>query len=54
MKTRKTKGAQYQAPELSVLEIGMEGILCASEKLWYEKGGSGDFGYTVETDDTWA
>ena len=53
MKTNLT-GAAYQAPNLAVLEIKSEGILCASGDNWYEKGGQGDFGYGTETDDTWA
>lgn len=55
MKTKTLNGAAYQAPELSVLEIKSEGILCASGELkWYERGGQGDFTHGVETDDTWA
>ena len=54
MKTKNLFGATYQSPELSVLEIKTEGVLCASGAPWYEQGGQGDFGYGTETDDTWA
>jgi hypothetical protein len=54
MKTNASMGDRYQAPELSVLEIKAEGVLCASGDKWYEQGGQGNFGYGTETDDTWA
>lgn len=54
MKTNVSKGAEYMAPELSVLEIKSEGVLCGSGDKWYEQGGQGNFGYGTETDDTWA
>lgn len=54
MKTNVLKGAAYKSPELSVLEIKTEGVLCASGDAWYERDGQGDFTYGTETDDTWA
>ena len=55
MKTKVIKGEEYLTPELSVLEFRSEGMLCQSDgSKWYEQGGSGDFSYGTETDDTWA
>lgn len=55
MKTKVFNGACYVAPELSVLEIKSEGVLCASgDEPWYEKSGQGDFTHGTVTDDTWA
>ena len=55
MKTVKSYGAGYKAPELQFIDIMTEGVLCASgEKMWYEKSGTGDFSYGIDTDDTWA
>ena len=53
MKT-KSSGVTYRTPDLTVLEIGTEGVLCGSGDNWYEKEGKGDFTYGIETDDTWA
>lgn len=54
MKTKNFVGDAYQSPQLSVIEIKTEGVLCASGEKWYEQGGQGDFGYGTETDDDWA
>jgi len=55
MKTLRFSVGHYVTPQLSVIEINTEGVLCVSgEKLWYDGGGSGDFDYDVDTDDTWA
>lgn len=54
MKTKNLHGATYQSPELAVLEIKSEGVLCASEDKWYDNGGEGNFDYGVGNDDTWA
>ena len=44
----------YASPELNLLEILQEGLLCSSPDTWYQKGGQGDFSYGVEKDDTWS
>ncbi len=55
MKTKNLHGATYQSPELAVLEIKSEGVLCASgDNKWYDEGGEGNFDYGVGNDDTWA
>ena len=52
MKTNQKTGA-YITPELSVLEMKAEGVLCGSDSPWYESEGIGDFTYGTETDRTW-
>lgn len=52
MKTNQKTGA-YITPELSVLEMKAEGVLCGSDSPWYESEGIGDFTYGTETDKTW-
>lgn len=47
------QGSEYLAPQLSVIKVCTEGMLCAST-LWYQRGASGDFLYGIDTDDTWA
>lgn len=45
----------YESPEITVVGILSEGILCESggETIWYEKGGEGDFKYDTTTDSIW-
>lgn len=43
----------YKAPEMGMVEFEVErGFENSGE--WYENGGSGDFTYTTETEDTWS
>ena len=44
----------YVSPELNLLEMLQEGLLCSSPNTWYKQGGQGDFSYDVENDDTWS
>ena len=44
----------YVSPELNLLEILQEGLLCSSPNTWYKQGGQGDFSYGVENDETWS
>ena len=53
MKVCNSGADRYTAPNLRILEIKDEGILCASGEKWYEKEGQGDFNFGLETDDTW-
>lgn len=43
----------YKAPEATLLDVEVERGFEASEEKWYQEGGSGDFGYGTETEDTW-
>ena len=44
----------YVSPELNLLEILQEGLLCSSPDTWYHQRGQGDFSYDVEDDETWS
>lgn len=55
MRTKELKRAAYEAPRTNVIGMRAEVILCASVTTpWYQKGGEGDFDYSVENEDTWA
>ncbi len=46
----------YEAPEVLVTELTCGSVLCASsgeDKSWYQRGGVGDFTYSIDEDDTW-
>ncbi|MBO5018907.1 MAG: hypothetical protein J6C56_08625 [Alistipes sp.] len=43
----------YKAPEATQIDVEVERGFEASEQKWYQEGGSGDFGYGTETEDTW-
>lgn len=43
----------YTAPQLGIVEFEVErGFETSNE--WYENGGSGDFTYTTDTEETWS
>ena len=56
MKMKKDKREGYVSPELEVIDLHLESVLCASEpqpQLWYKQGGQGDFDYDVEEEISW-
>lgn len=50
MKMKKDKREGYVSPELEVIDLHLESVLCASEP-WYKQGGQGDFDYTIEEEE---
>ncbi len=46
---------EYEAPKVLVTELTCVSVLCASgeDKSWYQRGGVGDFTYSIDEDDTW-
>lgn len=54
MNLKKIKGEGYVAPEMEIIDLYLESVLCASEpQLWYKQGGQGNFDYTIEEEDSW-
>lgn len=43
----------YKAPDFEQLTIEVEHGFEASDQLWYNEGGKGDFTYGTETEDMW-
>ena len=50
---KKDKREGYVSPELEVIDLHLESVLCASEPqpCWYKQGGQGDFDYTIEEEE---
>lgn len=48
-----TASGPYESPMAESIEIIAEGVLCASDQLWYHRNGSGDFTYEYEDDTMW-
>ena len=56
MKMKKDKREGYVSPELEVIDLHLESVLCASDpqsQPWYKQGGQGDFDYGVEEEISW-
>lgn len=48
------KRENYKTPQLEEVTFEVEAGFSGSDPEWYEKGGSGDFGYGTDVDDEWA
>ena len=54
MNLKKIKGGGYVAPEMEIIDLHLESVLCSSPGTpWYQQGGQGDFDYTVKDEITW-
>lgn len=54
MNLKKIKGGGYVAPEMEIIDLHLESVLCSSPGTpWYKQGGEGDFDYTVTEEITW-
>lgn len=43
----------YEAPDFEQFTVVVEHGFETSDPLWYEGGGTGNFNYTTDTDETW-
>ena len=53
MNLKKNKGEGYVSPEMEIIDLHLESVLCSSPTPWYKQGGQGDFDYTVKDEITW-
>ena len=48
------KDSLYASPEMTECSVNAESNFVQSVTEWYHKGGSGNFSYEVEDDETWS
>lgn len=48
------KDSRYFAPQIREFGVNAESGFAQSGAEWYHKGGSGNYNYEVEDDETWA
>lgn len=48
------KDSRYVSPVITEYRVNAESGFAQSGAEWYHKGGSGNYNYEVEDDETWA